>query len=81
MPFGNPEGPTASVWKVSVSSQDMAGEYPVTFDVVATADNPDAAEVPGIVQKFVDMVAASGSFRLVSATKSYSYSEPITPTV
>jgi hypothetical protein len=80
MPLGNPEGPTASQWKVTVGSTDMAGDYPVTFEAVATADNPDAPEVAGIVQKFVDMVNASGSFRLLSAERTYSYSEAITPT-
>ncbi|NUP45339.1 MAG: hypothetical protein HOY76_52015, partial [Streptomyces sp.] len=56
MPLGTPEGPTASQWKVIVNSVDTAGDYPVTFTVEATTDNPDAPEVPAIVQKFVDTV-------------------------
>jgi len=80
MPLGTPEGPTASQWKVIVNSVDTAGDYPVTFTVSATTDNPDAPEVPAIVQKFVDTVTAGGTFRLVSATRTYSYSEQMTPT-
>jgi hypothetical protein len=80
MPLGTPEGPTASQWKVTANSVDSAGDYPVAFNVTATTDNPDAPGVPDIVQKFVDMIAASPNFRLMSANRSYSYSEPITPT-
>jgi len=80
MPLGTPEGPTASTWKVTVNSVDSAGDYPVTFTAVATTDNPDAPGVADIVQQFVDMVAASPKFRLMSASRSYSYAEPITPT-
>lgn len=80
MPLGTPEGPTASQWKVTANSVDSAGDYPVAFNVTATADNPDAPGVPDIVQKFVDMIDASPNFRLMSASRSYSYSEPITPT-
>lgn len=80
MPLGTPEGPTASQWKVTANSVDSAGDYPVAFNVTATTDNPDAPGVPDIVQKFVDMIAASPNFRLMSANSSYSYSEPITPT-
>jgi hypothetical protein len=76
MPLGTPEGPTASQWKVTANSVD----YPVAFNVTATTDNPDAPGVPDIVQKFVAMIAASPNFRLMSAARSYSYSEPITPT-
>jgi hypothetical protein len=80
MPLGTPEGPTASQWKVTANSVDSAGDYPVAFNVTATTDNPDAPGVPDIVQKFVAMIAASPNFRLMSAARSYSYSEPITPT-
>lgn len=80
MPLGTPEGPTASQWKVTANSVDSAGDYPVAFNVTATTDNPDAPGVPGIVQQFVDMIAASPHFRLMSAGRTYSYSEPITPT-
>ncbi|MET7679403.1 hypothetical protein [Streptomyces sp. NPDC005423] len=80
MPLGTPEGPTASQWKIAANSVDSAGDYPVTFDVTATTDNPDAPGVPAIVQKFVDMIDASPTFRLMSANRSYSYSDPITPT-
>jgi hypothetical protein len=80
MPLGTPEGPTASQWKITANSVDSAGDYPVTFDVTATTDNPDAPGVPDIVQKFVDMIDASPSFRLMSANRTYSYSDSITPT-
>lgn len=80
MPLGTPEGPTASQWKITANSLDSAGDYPVTFDVTATTDNPDAPGVPDIVQKFVDMIAASPNFRLMSASRTYSYADPITPT-
>jgi hypothetical protein len=81
MPLGTPEGPTASQWKVTVNSVDSAGDYPVTFSVEATTDNPDAPGVSGIVQQFVDLIASSPKFRLLSATRSYGYSETMTPTV
>jgi hypothetical protein len=58
----------------------MIGDYPVSFDVTATTDNPDAPEVAPIVQQLVDLLASSPDFRLMSATRSYSYSEPMTPT-
>lgn len=80
MPLGTPEGPTASQWKITVNSTDSAGDYPVVFSVDATSDNPDAPGVSDIVQKFVDMINASPSFRLMSATRSYGYSEQMTPT-
>lgn len=80
MPLGTPEGPTQSRWKVQFSSTTMIGDYPVSFDVTATTDNPDAPEVEGIVQQFVDLLASSPQFWLLSATRSYSYSESMTPT-
>lgn len=80
MPLGTPGDPSASQWKVTAQSLDSAGDYPVTFDVEATTDNPDAPAVPDIVQKFVDMIEASPSFRLMSASRTYSQSQPITPT-
>lgn len=80
MPLGTPGDPTASVWKVTANSRDSAGDYPVAFNVDATTDNPDAPAVPGIVQKFVDMIEASPDFQLMSATRTYSQSQPITPT-
>lgn len=80
MPLGDPGDPTASQWQITAQSLDSAGDYPVTFNVQATTDNPDAPAVPGIVQKFVDMIDASPSFRLMSATRTYSQAQPITPT-
>jgi len=80
MPLGTPGDPTASQWRITAQSLDSAGDYPVSFTVDATTDNPDAPAVPGIVQKFVDMINASPSFRLTSATRTYSQSQPITPT-
>lgn len=80
MPLGTPEGPTASTWKVTASSVDTVADYPVTFTVTATTDNPDAPGVADIVQQFVDLIASSADFRLNSASRSYSYAEPITPT-
>jgi hypothetical protein len=63
-----------------VSSTDHIGDYPVTFNITATTDNPDAPELAGIFQKFVDLIASSSDFRILSATRSYSYSETMTPT-
>jgi hypothetical protein len=80
MPLGTPGDPTASQWKITANSVDSAGDYPVAFNVEATTDNPDAPAVPGIVQKFVDMIDASPNFRLMSATRTYSQSQSITPT-
>jgi len=80
MPLGDPDAPTASQWRITAQSLDSAGDYPVTFNVEATTDNPDAPLVPGIVQKFVDLIDASPDFRLMSAARTYSQSQPITPT-
>ncbi|MFI7014379.1 hypothetical protein [Streptomyces sp. NPDC050164] len=65
---------------MAVSSVETVADYPVTFSVTATTDNPDAPGVAAIVQQFVDLLAASPRFRLLSATRSYSYSESMTPT-
>lgn len=81
MPLGTPEGPTQSQWQVTANSVDRVGDYPVAFNVTATTDNPDAAGVPAIVQKFVDLLASSPDFRLASAARTYSYSESMTPTL
>lgn len=80
MPLGTPEGPTQSHWQVTADSVARVGDYPVTFTVTATTDNPDAAGVPDIVQKFVDLLASSPDFRFASAARTYSYSESMTPT-
>lgn len=80
MPLGNPEGPTQSQWTVAVGSVVHIGDYPVTFNITATTDNPDAPEVPAIVQTFVDMIAGSKDFQVYSAARTYSFSEQITPT-
>ncbi|MFD4569392.1 hypothetical protein ACFWOX_34145 [Streptomyces sp. NPDC058467] len=81
MPLGSPEGPTQTQWKITADSVARVGDYPVTFNVTATTDNPDAAAVPDIVQTFVDLLASSPDFRFASAARTYAYSEPMTPTV
>jgi hypothetical protein len=80
MPLGDPGDPSASQWRITAQSLDSAGDYPVTFSVDATTDNPDAPAVPAIVQKFVDMIEASAGFRFISANRTYTQSQPITPT-
>jgi hypothetical protein len=80
VPLGTPEGPTQSQWTITAASVAVVGDYPVTFNVTATTDNPDAAGVPAIVQQFVDLLASSPNFRLVSATRTYAYAEAMTPT-
>jgi hypothetical protein len=80
VPLGTPEGPTQSQWTVTAASVAVVGDYPVLFNVAATTDNPDAPGVADIVQKFVDLLAAAPDFRLYSATRTYSYSESMTPT-
>jgi len=80
MPLGDPGDPSASQWKITAQSLDSAGDYPVTFNVEATTDNPDAPAVPAIVQKFVDVIEASPDFRLMSAFRTYTQAQPITPT-
>jgi hypothetical protein len=62
-----------------LTSTAHIGDYPVTFNVTATTDNPDAPELEDIFQQFVDLIASSPDFRLLSATRSYSYSETMTP--
>ncbi|MEU9972356.1 hypothetical protein [Streptomyces sp. NPDC051014] len=79
MPLGTPQGPTQSRWTVTANSVALVGDYPVSFDVVATTDNPDADGVPEIVQTFVDLIDQSPDFKLASATRSYGYTEQLTP--
>ncbi|MCI3272154.1 hypothetical protein [Streptomyces cylindrosporus] len=80
MALGTPQGPTASQWKVTAQSVATVADYPVTFQVEATTDNPDAAGMADIVQAFVDLIAQSTGFKVVSASRAYSYAEQITPT-
>lgn len=80
MPLGTPVGPTASQWTVRAVSNMPLGDYGVTFNVTATADNPDDPGMEAIVQAFVDLIASSPDFRLNTASRTYSYQEPITPT-
>lgn len=80
MPFGTPVGPTASQWAIRAISNGTIGDYNVTFNVTATTDNPDDPGVAPIVQAFIDLIANSADFRVNSATRTYSYQEPITPT-
>jgi hypothetical protein len=80
MPLGAPQGPSQSQWQMAIGSVAQVGEYPVRFNVTAVADNPDDPGVAPIVQKLIDLIAASPDFRLYDATRTYSYSEQITPT-
>lgn len=79
MPLGTPQGPTQSQWKVTANSFATVGDYPVSFEVAVSTDNLDADGVPDIVQQFVDLIAGSAAFKLVSATRSYGYTEQMTP--
>ncbi|MGP4084185.1 hypothetical protein [Streptomyces sp. KR55] len=80
MPLGAPQGPTQSQWTIAAASIALVGEYPVAFNIAAMADNPDAPGVAETVQKFVDLIAASSDFKVNIATRTYSYSERMTPT-
>ncbi|MEV6174872.1 hypothetical protein AB0L99_42540 [Streptomyces sp. NPDC051954] len=80
MPLGTPQGPSQSAWTLSVGSVAQVGEYAVRFDVTAVADNPDDPGMAPIVQQLVDLLEASPNFQLYSATRTYSYSEQMTPT-
>ncbi|MGW1796957.1 hypothetical protein ACWCQN_13320 [Streptomyces sp. NPDC001984] len=80
MPLGTPQGPTQSQWKITATSLLLIGEYPVSFDITALADNPDDPGVAETVQKFVDLIAASQDFKVNVATRAYSYTERMTPT-
>jgi hypothetical protein len=79
MPLGTPGDPSASQWQITAQSLDSAGDYPVTFNVQATTDNPDAPAVPGIVQKFVDMIR-DPHLHAGSAHHAYRLIGPPTPT-
>ena len=79
MPLGTAQGPTQSQWKVTASSITLVADYPVSFEVAVLTDNPDADGVADIVQQFVDLIAKSPNFKLVSATRSYGYTEQMTP--
>ncbi|WP_028814424.1 hypothetical protein [Streptomyces flavidovirens] len=81
MPLGAPQGPTSSQWTIDARSVTTIGEYPVQLAITATTDNPNAPEMGAIVQQFVDLIARSEHFRLSGASRTYSYSEAVTPTV
>ncbi|MEU5094953.1 hypothetical protein [Streptomyces sp. NPDC020996] len=80
MPFGTPQGPTQSKWQVAANSVAGINGYPVEFSVTAAADNPDDPDMAGIVQQFIDLIASSPNFKVTSASRSYGYQQPITPT-
>ncbi|MFE4575802.1 hypothetical protein [Streptomyces chartreusis] len=68
------------VQHVSARSVDPVGKYTVAIAVSLAVDNPDDPAMFPIVQKFVDLIAGSQDFRLNSATRTYLYSESMTPT-
>jgi len=80
MPLGEPQGPTQTVWKITAASLATIGDYQVRFEMVATTDNPNDPAMPGIVQAFVDHIAASDDFRVLNAMREYTYLEQMTPT-
>jgi hypothetical protein len=81
MALGAPQGPTQSAWKISVASVLTVGEYPVPFEITAVPDNPDDPAVIAVIQKFVDFLNSSDDFRVTVATRTYAYTERMTPTV
>lgn len=80
MPLGTPLGPTQTQWTASFNSVASVGGYPATFAITVTADNPDHADLPAVMQQFVDLIDASPDFTLTGAGRSYEYTQPMTPT-
>jgi hypothetical protein len=82
MPLGSPQGPTNSEWRVIARSVDRVGEYsyPVDFTINASVDNPNDPAMEAVVQKFVDLIEGATDFVFISASRSYGYTEPMTPT-
>lgn len=80
MPIGTPQGPTQSQWTITATSIMAVADYPITFEITALADNPDAPGVADMVQQFVDLITASPAFQVNFAKRTYTYWERITPT-
>ncbi|MFE2936656.1 hypothetical protein [Streptomyces sp. NPDC059278] len=80
MPISEPQGPLATEWEIRADSNDRVGEYPVTLVIKATTDNPSNPAMAPIVQQAVDLLDASGQFRVLSAGRTISYTESMTPT-
>ncbi|MCI3271387.1 hypothetical protein [Streptomyces cylindrosporus] len=80
MPLGSPQGPTQSEWRVSARSVAHVGDYPVDFNIAVLVDNPDDPAVGPIVQKLVDLIDGSEDFDLGVASRTYAYTEAMTPT-
>ena len=80
MALGTPQGPSQSRWTVTCDSRAQVAEYPVTFAVTATTDNPDDPAMAAVVQQFVDLIAKSPDFVLRTAGRASTYLESMTPT-
>ncbi|MER8086624.1 hypothetical protein ABTZ57_16175 [Streptomyces sp. NPDC094048] len=80
MPISAPEGPTATMWEIRADSVDRVGSYPVTLLIKATTDDPANPAMAPIVQQAVDVLEQSGRFRVLSAGRTLSYTESMTPT-
>ncbi|MGI5443832.1 hypothetical protein ACQEV4_42770 [Streptomyces shenzhenensis] len=80
MALGTPVGPTQSQWTITAVSVLTVGQYTVPFEIRAVPDNPDADGVEAVVQKFVDLIAASGDFTVSYAGRTYGYQQRMTPT-
>jgi hypothetical protein len=80
MPLSTPDGPQSSQWLINAASILMVGEYPVTFEIRPTPDNPDADGVSEAIQKFVDLIDTSPDFTVNYAGRTYNYQQRMTPT-
>jgi hypothetical protein len=80
MPINAPQGPTATEWEIRANSVDTVGSYPVTLTIKATTDNPSDPAMAPIVQQAVDALHESPNFNVISAGRTISYTESMTPT-
>lgn len=80
MALESPVGPTNSAWTIRADSVDRISGYPVTLMIDAMTDNPDDPRVTPIVQQAVDVLQESGRFVVMTAGRTSTYTESMTPT-
>lgn len=76
MAYGDLEGPSDPKHTVKFTAVSV----PVLFTVAPSGQDADPADLDAAVQKFVDLIAGLDEYRLLSASKSGSYAQAITPT-
>ncbi|MFF7452090.1 MULTISPECIES: hypothetical protein [unclassified Streptomyces] len=81
MPLGTPSESGTRQYQLALRSVDFVDpDYRLVIQCTADTDNMADEDVATIFQKFVDLVASSEDFVLMSAARTKHFSEAITPT-